>query len=354
MKKCWLVATLIFIFIQLQAQLTDKKYVNVKIGQGVLWGGRGISLEYRIKHFGFSLDAGYKGQQYIYEHTVQSSFNYGLYSRYYYYRKSGNWQAYTGIYFGWLNNYYLPSIGEAKYNPIVYGFCSMIGVEIREEILNVDIGLALDPGVFILDKNQHPEYEKQWNISPNMGLGINLYALRSAIKFRKKMKHHKSYSYIETNIKNDTLVKQPEKTIHELLIEQKASTLIEQCNQHAFVTNEKAFFQNDTLYLLKQVGIKQYVYIKHYLADSKKEQFYSTNLASKSEVYLINHKINIDSFDEIATLLDDCEQEISALNGLLSIYIVDNTCFARLEQLTFKDKQGSILFDSISFCKLTF
>ncbi|NSW44726.1 MAG: hypothetical protein HPY79_02730 [Bacteroidales bacterium] len=353
MIKCWLVATLIFVFIQLQAQLTDKKYVNAKIGQGVLWGGRGIALEYRIKHLGFSLNAGYQSEQYIYEHTIQPSFNYGIYSRYYYYRKSGNWQAYTGIYFGWLNNYYLPSIGESKYNPIVYGFCGMIGVEIREEILNVDIGLTLDPGIFILDKKHHPEYETQWNISPNMGLGINLYALHSAIKFRKKMKR-KSYKYTETSIKNDTLIKQPQKSIHELLIEQKALSLIEQCNQQVFVTNEKVFFQNDTLYLLKQVGIKQYVYIKHYLADSKKEQFYATNLASKSDVYLINHKINIESLDEIVTLLDDCDQVFPALNGLLSIYIVDHTCFARLEQLTFKDKQGTILFDSISFCKLTF
>jgi len=165
---------------------------------------------------------------------------------------------------------------------------------------------------------------------------------------------NKSYKYTEVNLKPDTLNNQPQKNIHDLLIEQKASSIIEQCNQQATVINEKAYFANDTLYLLKQVGLKQYVYVKFYLADAKKEQFYSTNISLSSQVYYINQKLNIQSLDELTNLLNDCEQSVSALKGLLSIYVVDKTCFTRLEQLEFNDKQGKILFDSISFCKLAF
>ncbi|MGQ9847478.1 MAG: hypothetical protein ACUVQP_08270 [Bacteroidales bacterium] len=149
------------------AQLLSDRYVNAKFGQGVLYGGRGINVEYRYKHFGFGASGGYQGEQYIYEHTIKSSYNVGFNSRYYYYHKNGSWQVYGGLYFGWLSNYYLPLIGETKYKPIVYGTSPILGIEIREDILNIDLGLTVDPGILILHKQQHQHYIEKFNISTN-------------------------------------------------------------------------------------------------------------------------------------------------------------------------------------------
>jgi hypothetical protein len=143
-----------FFYLTNYAQILSNRYVNLKLGQGVLYGGKGIDIEYRYKHFGIGVDGGYQGEQYVYDHYVKSSFNYGFNARYYYYKKNANWQAYGGVYAGWLGNYYLPLIGEKQYNPIVYGGAPILGIEIREEILNIDIGLSLDPGFLILKK--HP------------------------------------------------------------------------------------------------------------------------------------------------------------------------------------------------------
>jgi hypothetical protein len=345
---------LVVFSLTLRAQLIGDRYVNAKLGQGVLYGGRGIHIEYRYKHVGIGLDGGYQSEQYIYEHTVKPSYNAGFNARYYYFHKNGSWQAYGGFYFGWLSNYYLPLIGEEKYNPMVYGAAPIIGIEIREEILNVDLGLSLDPGVLILQKSQHPHYGDQWNISPNIGIGVNLYALRSAIKFRKKIKNKEWSAKPIHYQKTDSILPKLDKNIHDLLIEQKAANIIENCNQSAMFVNEKAFYANDTLFLLKQVGLKQYIYIKFYLPEANKEQFYSAGLNSLVQVYYINQKLNIQSTDELPTILEDCENSVSALKGLFNIYIKNKSCSATLDQLMFKDASGSVFFDSISFCKLSF
>lgn len=346
---------LLFVLCQtIRAQLIGDRYVNAKLGQGVLYGGRGINFEYRYKHLGVGANGGYQGEQYIYEHTVKSGYNAGFNARYYYYHKNGNWQAYGGMYIGWLSNYYLPLIGEDKYNPVVYGAAPIIGIEIREEILNIDLGLTLDPGILIFQKSQHPHYGDQWNVSPNIGIGVNLYALHSAIKFRKKIKTRESLGKPISYQKADSIMPQIDKNIHDLLIEQKATNIIENCNQLATFVNEKAFYAKDTLFLLKQVGIKQYIYLKFFLPDANKEQFYSTGLGSLVQVYYINQKLNVQSTDELPTILEECENSAFALKGLFSIYIKGNLCSATLDQLMFKDASGSVFFDSISFCKLSF
>lgn len=336
------------------AQLLSYRYVNAKFGQGVLFGGRGMNIEYRYKHFGFGASGGYQGEQYIYEHTVKSSYNIGFNTRYYYYHKNGSWQAYGGLYFGWLSNYYLPPIGEASYNPIVYGATPVIGVEIREDILNVDIGLTVDPGILILQKQHHPHYSDQWNISPNIGIGVNLYAVKSALKFRKKMKNKEISNKAFVSQKSDSILPQIDKNIHELLVEQKAVQIIENCNQQAAFVNEKAYYANDTLYLLKQVGLKQYVYLKFFLSETTKEQFYSTELNAHVQVFYINQKLSIQSSDELPFIIEEYENNVPALKGLFNIYVKNKTCFVLLNQLMFKDNSGSVFFDSISFCKLSF
>lgn len=356
MYKISFIQTFVFIIINIatHAQLIGDRYVNLKIGQGVLFGGRGFHIEYRNRHFGFAIDGGYQGEQYVYEHTLKPSYNAGVNTRYYYYHKNGNWQAYGGLYLGWLSNYYLPQIGEKSYNHIVYGAAPIVGIEIREEILNIDLGLTVDPGILTLQSQQHPYYAEQWNVSPNIGIGINLYALRSAIKFRKKIKNKSMLEKPIDKQNTDSILPQIEKNIHDILIEQKAATIIENCNQQAIYINEKAFFANDTLYLLKQVGLKQYIYITFYLPEAKKEQFYSTGLSPLVQVFYINQKLNVQSTDELPHVLEDCENYFLAIKGLFSIYIKNNACSATLNQLMFKDASGSVFFDSISFCKLAF
>lgn len=336
------------------AQLLSDRYVNAKFGQGVLYGGRGINIEYRYKHFGFGASAGYQGEQYIYEHSIKSSYNIGFNSRYYCYHKNGSWQAYGGIYFGWLSNYYLPKIGEASYNPVVYGASPVLGIEIREDILNVDFGLTIDPGILILQKQQHPYYVDQWNISLNIGIGVNLYALQSVLKFRKKIKNKEISNNAIVFQKLDSILPQIDKNIHELLVEQKAVQIIENCNQQAAFVNEKAYYAEDTLYLLKQVGLKQYVYLKFFLPETIKEQFYSTELNAHVQIFYINQKLSVQSFDELPFIIEECENITPALKGLFNIYVKNKTCYVLLNQLMFKDNSGSVFFDSISFCKLSF
>lgn len=338
----------------IQAQLLSNRYVNAKFGQGVLFGGRGLNLEYRYKHIGFGVSGGYQGEQYIYEHTIKSSYNIGFNTRYYYYHKNGSWQAYGGLYFGWLSNYYLPPIGEASYNPIVYGASPVLGIEIREDILNVDLGLTIDPGVLILQKQQHPHYIDQWNISTNIGIGVNLYAMKSVLKFRKKLKNKEISNKAIVSQKTDSILPQIDKNIHELLVEQKAVQIIENCNQQASFVNEKAYYANDTLYLLKQVGLKQYIYIKFFLSETIKEQFYSTELNNHVQVFYINHKLSIQSSDELPFIIEEYENNVPALKGLFNIYVKNKTCNVLLNQLMFKDNSSSIFFDSISFCNLSF
>lgn len=340
-------------FIVYSQQLVNR-YVNAKFGQGVVFGGRGINVEYRYKHFGFGVSVGYQSKQYIYEHTIKSSNNIALNTRYYYYHKNGNWQIYGGIHVGWLSNYYLPKIGEIIYNPIVYGVTSLLGFEIRDDILNVDIGLTVDPGILILQKKQHPHYSDQWNISPNIGIGVNLYALKSTIRFRKKMKKKEISDKTIVFQNADSIMPQIDKKIHEILIEQKASLIIENCNQQANYVNEKAYFAKDTLYLLKQVGLKQYIYIKFFLPDTSKEQFYSIGLNSLVQIYYINQRLAIQSEDDLLFIMEEYENVIPALKGLFNIYVKNKICYVLLNQLMFKDNLGSVFFDSISFCKLSF
>ncbi len=336
--------------------MLNNRYVNAKVGQGISFGGRGIAIEYRYKHFGIASGFGYTGEQYVYEHNIKSSFNFGINGRYYYYKKSGNWQAFTGISAGWLSNYYLPEIGEKDYNPVVYGVAAIFGVEIREEILNVELGVSVDPGSTILHPESHPYYDKTWNFSPNIGIGVNLYAIHTALKLRKSLKNKTFKTAIE-NYHNDTVKSKIQDLVHKTLLEQKAINLIENCNNQALITNEKAYFRKDTLFLLKQVGLKQFIYIKFQLSNQEKEQFSSISIDSAKSnpiVYFINQSINIQNIEELALVLDECDNYHIAQIGLFSIYINNKSCNAKLEQVVFKSQNETISYNSVSFCKLNF
>lgn len=356
MKQTGIFILIISFFSTTSAQMLNNRYVNAKAGQGINFGGKGIVIEYRYKHFGIGAGMGYMSKQYIYDHNVTSSFNYGMNGRYYYYKKSGNWQVYTGISAGWLNNYYFPEIGEKKYNSIVYGIAAILGVEIREELLNVEVGLSIDPGKITFKPETHPYYNNLWYIKPNVGIGINLYALHSKFKLIKSFKN-KSYKVNEVSINNDTIKLKAKENVHKALLEQKAANLIENCNNQAQITNEKAYFSKDTLYLLKQVGLKQFIYIKFSVLNTEKEQFHSFSIDSNKSnplIYFINQSIHIQNIEELANILDDWENYSIAQLGLFSIYINQKACNAKIEQVVFKNQNETISYNSISFCKLNF
>lgn len=338
------------------AQILNKRYVNTKIGQGIGFGGKGIAIEYRYNRFGIASQFGYLGKQYIYEHNIKSSFNFGINGRYYYYKKNDSWQPFVGINVGWLNNYYFPEIGEIDYNPVVYGAAAVFGVEIKEEILNVELGISVDPGSIILHSESHPYYDKTWYFLPNIGIGVNLYAIRNALKFRKILKDNTHTTATENNY-NNTEKLEINEIVHKILLEEKAINLIENCNNQALITNEKAYFINDTLFLLKQVGLKQFIYIKFQLTNPEKEQFLSISINSNKFnpiVYFINQNINVQNIEELASIIEDCNNYYIANIGLFSIYINNKSLNAKLEQVVFKSQNETISYNSITFCKLNF
>jgi hypothetical protein len=347
---------LLLLTLQVQAQFLYDRYVNLKFGQGIVYGGRGLNIEYRLKHFSMALTGGYQGEQYLYDHNVASSYNIGANVRYYYYRKQGSWQLYTGLYMGWLNDYYNPDIAEKIYNSTVYGSAFLIGLEIREELFNVEIGTSIDPGILVFQPEKHPYYNRNWYVSPNIGIGVNLYALRSSLKFKKQHKHSTTNTTIAPIFK-DTTAKSVMNAIHERLIHQQAVDLINSCENHAAILNEKAYYQNDTLYIFKQVGIHQYIYGKMYLPNVPNESFYTTTIEPLNtffKIYLIEDHLTVQTSDELSTLYEEVANITDAKQGVLSLYINERTCYVKLEQVLFKSNHNNIYFDSISLCKIAF
>ncbi len=337
-----------------EAQFLYNRYVNVKIGQGIVYGGWGVNVEYRRNHFSIALDGGYQGSQYIYDHDVDASYNTGACLRYYYFRKQGSWQLYSGIYTGWLNNYYHPDIGTDSYHSTVYGTAFLLGLEIREELFNVELGVSIDPGMLIFNKSTHPCYNKDWYILPNFGIGVNLYALHTAFKNRKKFKHSPVKTITTAGV-IDTASQRSLVAIHEKLIHEQANNLIQSCETAPAAYNEKAFYQNDTLYIFKQVGIGQYVYGKIFLPYLQRESFYTTSIEPSNQllkIFFIEDNLTIPSPEELITLYEEEENLIEAKQGLVSLYIHEQRCHVKLEQVSFKKGSLNLYFDSISLCKM--
>ncbi len=339
------------------AQIFYDKYVNLKLGQGISFGGLGTAIEYRYKRVGFIGSIGYKQEQYIYEHVVPSSWNVGADFRYYASKNYANWQFYAGVHGGWLSNYYHPNIANQSYRSTVYGFAITSGIEIREEILNIEIGLSIDPGRLIFYPSKHPYYSDNWSVLPSVAIGINLYALRAELKYKHTLKNNPTHPIKQEEYIKQTIQNLSDDSIHANLISQQASVLLESCTSYFKTAYEKAFYQHDTLYLFKPVGNKKNIVVKFYLPSVNKEQFICTVLSdsiANPSVFYLSEDISLSSADELPYLLDETEQAHKAIKGVVCLYTRPPYCYVNLERVFFKVQQTTLYFDRIIFCEMSY
>ncbi len=341
------------------SQFFYDKYVNVKLGQGIAFSGLGTAIEYRCRNWGILGSLGYKQEQFLYEHVVPSSWNLGADIRYYFSKNNANWQFFSGIHGGWLSNYYHPKIDSLRYNPKVYGFAFQIGIEVREEILSIEIGLSLDPGKLIFNAKQHPYYSENWSLLPSVGIGLNLYAIRAQLKYKRKSNTKNKASYSPSNqITENTKVAIPSSdSMHQVLIKQQASLILESCTAMIKTPHEKALYKNDTLYLLKPVGIKKFIFAKFYLPSAQKEQFFCITLSnniSNPSIFYISEDISYPHADDLPFFLEDVEIASKAFKGVACLYINPPHCYLNLESIAFQHHQTNVYFDRILLCELNF
>ncbi len=353
MSRLGLNILILLITNSIYSQWLYNRYVNIKLGEGVSFAGRGIMTEYRTKHWSIYASAGFMPEQVMYEKIVPSSYNFGGALRYYYYRKSGYWQFFVSAHSGWLNNYYHPEIGNKPYKYNVYGIVPLVGVEIREELLNFELNIIVDPGQFTFNSNNYPYYNKYWYVSIGAGIGINLFALNTKINLNRKKKKNlvpsNDINIIDTVITPVYNKKQQE----DVIINASAKELINECNQNTLI-QEKAFLYYDTLFLIKQVASSDFILVKQLMVN-KENYFYTSSLSNNNSllsVYLIRDKISLSTPEDFVDELTELRQIYIAKDGIFKFYLQDNECFAKLENINFDYKGQQLYFDQIKFCKV--
>lgn len=341
------------------SQIFYDRYVNFKIGQGFSFGGVGIAVEYRYKKLSLLGSIGYQREQLIYDRIVPSSWNVSGDIRYYLSKRDGNWQFFLGIHGGWLSNYYHPNIGESPYQYNVYGIALHSGIEIREELLNIEIGMGIDPGRLTFKPSKHPYYNTSWYIAPNIGIGINLYALQSRLKYNKKIKYNKKETPNQMALNNSesTLQNNSEDSIHIKLIKQQASVLLEQCQQAFKSQYDRVFYQNDTLYVWKPLGNKRNLFFKILLRNKQSEQFYCVGLNEKqneSVALLIQDDISTPAAEDLPLLMEELEHYSRSSKGLLCYYVKPPYLYLSAENAEFFYQNVNIKVDKILVCEIKF
>lgn len=359
--KIWIFNIVFLLILKLTtlSQIFYERYVNFKIGQGFSFGGMGIAVEYRYKKVSVLGSFGYQREQLVYDRIIPSSWNVSSDIRYYLSKRDGSWQFFVGLHGGWLSNYYHPDIGENPYQYNVYGIALHTGIEIREELLNFELGMGIDPGRLTFHPHKHPYYNTSWYIAPNVGIGINLYALQSRLKYNKK----KEYSRKETtnqNIVNDAeknLQNSSDDSIHIKLIKQQASVLLEQCQQSFKSPYDRVFYQNDTLYVWKPLGNKRYLFFKILLRSKKNEQFYCTSFnenQNETVAFLVYDAISTPTSEELPLLMEEVEHYSRAFKGLLCYYVQPPFLYLNVENAEFFYQNVNIKVDKVLVCEMKF
>ncbi|MCX7861735.1 MAG: porin family protein [Bacteroidales bacterium] len=350
-----IIGIVIFMPFLVRSQIFNDRYVNFKIGQGISYAGMGIAAEYRYKKLGIMGSVGFQGEQYEFEQTIPSSWNVSTNVRVYLSKRDGYWQFFTGVHAGWLSNYYHPDIGNNSYQYTVYGLAWQLGVEVREELLNFEIGVGIDPGYLTLNSAKHPYYNSRWYFSPSIGIGVNLYALQSRLKYnRRKIKEDNSTEHPVISEKKVSEIKMDNDTIHLKLIQQQASVLIEQCHQAVKSPFERLFYANDTLYAWKPLGNKRSIYVKKVLKDTSKEQFTCiglNQLGNEQHVWLIYDQLSIPSAEELPMLMEELENYSEVTKGLICLYVRWPNIYLSLESLEFFNSDNiTIKVDRLLIC----
>ncbi|MDP4265988.1 MAG: hypothetical protein Q8880_00965 [Bacteroidota bacterium] len=208
-KKIFLLFISLFLFLYVAAQQQgerNKFFFVTKAGYGKPYGGYGLNFESGLKNIGAYIALGYTPSQKADSlYTIKSSVNFGMGIEYFFGNARKNLRPKAGLYMGWLNNYYSNSAANIKdYNPNIYGYALSGGLEYYQRLFFMDFGIHLVPA-FLLPwlKNTPYSRDQRIRISPSIGIGININAIRENIKDNKLFKKEKS----EKSAKAETLIK---------------------------------------------------------------------------------------------------------------------------------------------------
>ncbi|NQV52312.1 MAG: hypothetical protein HQ500_03975 [Flavobacteriales bacterium] len=149
-------------------------YTNVNAGFGLLYGGFGGNLEGGIGHFAGFGALGYATKRTYDTVTINPSVNYHFGLRYYLNVGSEVLFPRIGIGYGWIANYYSPSIGNRSYDQNVKGLSLHLGAQfytVEGLVFNFDV--AMSSKLVISNVNDHPSFFPFY-LRPCIGIGYDL------------------------------------------------------------------------------------------------------------------------------------------------------------------------------------
>ena len=239
----------------------EKRYAVLKAGFGLPFGAYGVNLEYRYNRFGSYVGVGYMKPQYYLEITINSSFNSAVGIKYYFFKPEDGWRPIIGIHAGWLNNYYQNSIGNTSYQSTVYGLAGICGFELCESIVSLEMSLVVDPGFAVLHPETHPSYSGKVYLTPCIGVGVNLYALRHLILDNNKNNKIENADPSDFSNNNSTGNKTDENNAFNKILLQKIAT---DCNDTLSFRTVKTLVRDKQEKLLagKQIAEDAYLFVR--------------------------------------------------------------------------------------------
>lgn len=173
-----------------QGVFNKNDQIILKFGSGANFGGYGLNTEFRKNRFSIQLFLGHNKVKSDTNYIIPSSYNFGLNAFYYFLDSKSPIKPKIGFHFGWLNSYYNPKIGTAKYDPFVYGFALIPGLEFGDGFVRFGLNFILDPGFVIVDSRSHPYYSDSYYISSSVGIGIDVVGFRKALKNYRILKNY--------------------------------------------------------------------------------------------------------------------------------------------------------------------
>jgi hypothetical protein len=170
-------------FCRAQVKNGTKNFFNVKIGIGQFYAGSiGGNIEYGVHNVSLFFASGYTFgfSEFIKEDIPQgvnipSTVNYGFGIRYFFPHISKQVRFNSGLYGGWLYNYYHYKIGLESYDPVVYGGAITLGIEFYINYFLIGLNVHYPLSFLVIDKSSHPYYPKY--LTPSIGVGYCFEAL---------------------------------------------------------------------------------------------------------------------------------------------------------------------------------
>lgn len=356
----------IMLFFASQSFSQDKRFVVVKTGYGLPFGALGGNVEYRWKNIGSYVGAGYMKSQNYHDINIKSTFNSCIGFKYYFYKPVDGLRPVLGMHAGWLNNYYINKIGLANYKNNVYGLALITGVQFSENITSLEIDMLIDPGFAVLQPETHPYYFQKLHLTPSIGLGVNLYALRKYFKYKKRNKQLSYSDSIAISLNNSTNYN---------LISNKFITPVQQkietdCNDTmGYKAIKKTFkdLQGKTI-VSKQIAEDTYLFVRiqksgaitgqslqvTYIDSTTKqiEVFIIKSVKPTENIETISNKVKINDYNNV--------QYYQIIQGKVTIFYYGNSkndISIRLNDLKLFDKNkkenSQLYYDEILICLLS-